>query len=44
MMFDPRNGAALRQRKLLVAALVVGWGTSAATVVYIAAHFIMKFW
>jgi hypothetical protein len=44
MMFDANLGAADRQRKAFMIAAFLVWVSVMSTVVYVAAHFIAKFW
>lgn len=44
MMFDPSNGAADRQRKAILIAAMMFWLVCFSTIVFVASHFITKYW
>ena len=44
MMFDADSGATARQRKALAIGAVVVWLGCVSTLVYVVAHFIIKYW
>lgn len=44
MMFDPNNGAAARKFKLLAGVAVAFYLTTIGCALWVAIHFISKFW
>lgn len=44
MLFNPRTGAARRQAKAIVITVICVWLAIVGAVLFIAGHFIAKFW
>lgn len=44
MLFNPNRGAAGRRLKILAALLFAGWAAFWLGLIYVAVHFIAKFW